>query len=74
MGMDVPPITDVIIAQPIAKNESMMRQARGRAVRPSPGKHEAHFHYLFDELVFPKSHENEVKKLFKGRYERKTAA
>lgn len=74
MGMDVPPLTDVVVAMPIATNESMLKQAKGRACRPFPGKVEARIHYLLDELVFGESHEAAVRRMFKGRFERKEAA
>lgn len=74
-GMDVPPITDVVMAMPVASNVSMLKQAKGRACRPHPasGKREARFHYLFDERVFPEEHERAVKAMFKGRYEKRAA-
>lgn len=74
-GMDVPPLTDVVCAMPIAANVSMLKQAKGRASRPHPpsGKRAGRFHYLLDVDVFGDSHERAVRAMFKGRYERRAA-
>jgi superfamily II DNA or RNA helicase len=53
-GIDVPTVEVAIVATPIAANEQLFGQVRGRVCRPSEGKTGARLYYLWDAAVFPR--------------------
>ena len=56
LGLDLPAVGGVVAATPIAANEQMFGQVRGRVCRPSPGKKDAVMVYLWDRNVFGRKH------------------
>lgn len=52
-GIDVPRVGDAVGVTPIASNEQLVAQTRGRVCRTSTGKTGARFRYLWDRYVFP---------------------
>lgn len=52
-GVDLPTLGVCIATTPIASNENVFRQARGRACRVAKGKKDARIYVLWDRLVHP---------------------
>lgn len=52
-GVDVPDLTDLILASPMFSNELLLKQLRGRLMRKAEGKTHGTFHVIFDPLFFP---------------------
>jgi len=52
-GVDVPDLTDLILASPMFSNELLLKQLRGRLMRKAEGKTHGTFHVIFDPLLFP---------------------
>ncbi len=52
-GIDIPRLGCALCATPIAGNEQVFKQARGRICRTSTGKSGAIMIYLWDRFVFP---------------------
>lgn len=51
-GLDIPSLSAVVVASPLASNKQLFGQARGRACRVSEGKSEAFLFYIWDRLLF----------------------
>lgn len=53
-GLDIPRMMGLVCATPIASNEQLVKQSRGRVCRTSTGKSGARMIYFWDQHVFPK--------------------
>jgi hypothetical protein len=60
-GIDIPDVDAVVAATPIANNESLFLQARGRACRVAEGKDGARFYALWDAYQGKKAIENLIR-------------
>lgn len=52
-GVNIPNLTDLILAAPIFNNELLIHQIRGRLMRKSEGKTHGTMHFIWDPYVFP---------------------
>ncbi len=52
-GIDIPRVGGAVCVTPVAANEQLLKQVRGRVCRTSTGKTGARMVYLWDRFVFP---------------------
>lgn len=52
-GIDIPPMVALIAYTPIAANEQLTKQARGRVCRTCDGKPYARFYVFWDRKIYP---------------------
>jgi superfamily II DNA or RNA helicase len=51
-GVDIPDLTDLVLASPMFTNDLLLKQLRGRLMRKAKGKTHGTFHFIFDHLIF----------------------
>lgn len=52
-GVNIPTLTDIILAAPIFNNEGLLHQIRGRLMRKAEGKTHGTIHLVWDGMCFP---------------------